>query len=57
MRAAQKYTMQKIRHTHWGKNQLFILKFLRIWCLKNVNFVRKWPLENLNFVECVIQKM
>ena len=40
MRAAQKYTMQKIRHTHWGKNQLFILKFLRIWCLKNVNFVK-----------------
>ena len=37
--------------THWGKNQLFIQKFSRISCLRNVNFVKNKALKNVNFVK------
>ena len=29
----------------WGKNQLFIQKLSRFWCLKNMNFVKNETLE------------
>ena len=54
-------------YTTWGKTQLFIQKFLRNWCLKNVNFVKneilkmwilwKMRLWNCDFVSNAIFKM
>ena len=43
--------------THWGKNQDFIQKLPRIWCLKNVNIVKKWDYEIVNFVKNEIFKL
>ena len=44
-------------NSHWGKNQLFIQKLLRIWCLKNVNFVKNetlklWILRKMRLWNC-----
>ena len=57
---------QYVINAHWGKTQLFIPKFLRIRCLKNVNcvkigfhkceFCEQWYFGNVNFVKNNILK-
>ena len=53
--------------THYGKNQLFVQKLLRIWCLKiwilwkmrfwNCEFCERWDFKNVNFVKSGILKL
>ena len=43
--------------SHYGKNQLFIQKLPRIWCLKNVKFVKNetfklWILSKMRLWKC-----
>ena len=51
------YRKLRVRKAHWGKNQLFIQKLPRIWCLKNVNFVQNetlklWILWKMKLWKC-----
>jgi len=36
---------KRVCTAHWGKNQLFFQKLLRILCLKNMNFVKNEALK------------
>ena len=45
------------KEAHWRKNQLFIQKLSRTWCLKKVNFVKNetlkmWILWKIRFSKC-----
>ena len=57
LRAMEQLPGPKCEYSHWAKNQLFIQKLPRIWCLENVNFVKNetlklWILRKMWFWNC-----